>query len=174
NENLFASKYMPESYVDSMAASNSVLIRHLLPTLQQKITWPEKQRTIILTGTRGEVPFLHKAPKEAMMDAVSKGTMIMGYELHKSLGLKNGDKTKLMNRSFTIVKCNEMRGNIDDITIWINLKESQELLNKEGEINAILALKCHCNANELGEIRKEVNSILPGTQVLEKGTYLLP
>jgi putative ABC transport system permease protein len=61
--NDFASEYMPESYVDSMAASNSVLIRHLLPTLQQKITWPETQRTIILTGTRGEVPFCTKRPK---------------------------------------------------------------------------------------------------------------
>jgi putative ABC transport system permease protein len=171
--NDFASKYMPESYVDSMAASKSVLIRHLLPTLQQKIIWPEKQRTIILTGTRGEVPFLHKAPKEPMMDAVPRGTMIMGYELHKSLGLNKGDKTELMNRTFTISKCNETRGNIDDITIWINLEESQEILNKQGEINAILALKCHCASNELAEVRKEVNAVLPGTQVLEKGTEIL-
>jgi putative ABC transport system permease protein len=164
---------MPESYVDSMATSKSVLIRHLLPTLQQKITWPEKQRTIILTGTRGEVPFLHKAPKEPMMDAVSRGSLIMGFELHKSLGLKVGDKTEVMNRSFTILKCNESRGNIDDITIWVNLEESQEMLNKEGQINAILALKCHCNANELAEVRKEVNAILPGTQVYEKGSKIL-
>jgi hypothetical protein len=33
----FASKYMPESYVDSLAASPSMYIRHLLPSLQQKI-----------------------------------------------------------------------------------------------------------------------------------------
>jgi putative ABC transport system permease protein len=107
------------------------------------------------------------------MDAVPRGTMIMGYELHKSLGLNKGDKTELMNRTFTISKCNETRGNIDDITIWINLEESQELLNKQGEINAILALKCHCADNELAEVRKEVNAVLPGTQVLEKGTEIL-
>ncbi len=171
--NDFVSKYMPESYVDSMAASKSVLIRHLLPTLQQKITWPEKKRTIVLTGTRGEVPFLHKAPKEPMMDAVPKGSMIIGYELHKSLGLQEGDETRLLNRNFKILKCNEERGNIDDITIWINLGESQELLNKEGQINAILALKCHCADNELANVRAEVHAVLPGTQVYEKGSKIL-
>ena len=63
----FAAKHMPESYVDSLANSRSVFIRHLLPSLQEKITWPEKHRTIILTGIRGEVPFLHKDPKEPML-----------------------------------------------------------------------------------------------------------
>jgi len=171
--NDFASKYMPESYIDSLAASRSVLIRHLLPSLQQKVVWPEKQRTIVLTGTRGEVPFLHKAPKEPMMIAVPKGTVIMGYELHKSLGLKVGDKIKLMSRSFTVGKCNDARGNIDDITIWIDLKEAQELLNKPNKINAILALKCHCARSNMAEVRDEVHAVLPGTKVLEKGSKVI-
>ena len=82
-----------------------MLIRHLLPSLQQKIVWPEKQRTIVLAGTRGEVPFAHKAPKEPMMVAVPKGTMIIrGYELHQSLGVKVGDKLRIMNREFTVQK----------------------------------------------------------------------
>lgn len=169
----YASKYMPESFVDSLAASKSVLIRHLLPTLQQKMTWPEEKRTIVLTGTRGEVPFLHKAPKEPMMDAVSPGEMIIGYELHNSLGLKPGDKTVLMGKEFSILKCNEARGNIDDITIWVNLGEAQKMLDKEGEINAILALKCHCASNELASVRAEVHNVLPGTQVYEKGSKIL-
>lgn len=169
----FASKYMPESYVDILAASPSMLIRHLLPSLQQKIEWPEKRRTIILTGIRGEVPFLHKDPKEPMMVAVPKGTMLIGYELHNSLDLKAGDEIKLMGRTFTIEKCNGARGNKDDITIWIDLKEAQEILQKEGEINAILALKCHCSGSDLASVRDEVYSVLPGTQVIEKGTSVL-
>ncbi|MBT3385640.1 MAG: FtsX-like permease family protein [Prolixibacteraceae bacterium] len=169
----FASKYMPESFVDSLAASPSMLIRHLLPSLQQKIEWPEKRRTIILTGVRGEVPFLHKDPKEPMMVAVPKGTMIVGYELHNSLDIKTGDELKLMGRTFKIEKCNEARGNKDDITIWIDLQEAQELLQKEEEINAILALKCHCSGSDLASVRDEVYSVLPGTQVIEKGTSVL-
>ena len=169
----FAAKHMPESYVDSLANSRSVFIRHLLPSLQEKITWPEKHRTIILTGIRGEVPFLHKDPKEPMLIAVPKGTMVMGYELHKSLQLKEGDKVTLKGQTFTIGKCNEARGDKDDITIWIDLHEAQIILNKEGMINAIQALKCHCVGNSLAAVREEVHSVLPGTQVIEKGSKVL-
>jgi cell division protein FtsB len=169
----FAAKHMPESYVDSLANSKSVFIRHLLPSIQEKITWTEKHRTIILTGIRGEVPFLHKNPKEPLLVAVPKGTMVLGYELHKSMQLKTGDKVKLKGRTFTIGKCNESRGNKDDITVWIDLKEAQEILNKPGKINAIQALKCHCAGNNLAAVRKEVHSVLPGTQVIEKGSKVL-
>lgn len=169
----FAAKLMPESYVDSLANSHSVFIRHLLPSLQEKILWPEKQRTIILTGIRGEVPFLHKNPKEPMMVKVPEGTLIMGYELHKSLKLHKGDKVKIKGRTFTIEKCNESRGNKDDITVWINLNEAQEILNKPGKINAIQALKCICAGNNLSGVREEVHSVLPGTQIIEKGSKVL-
>ena len=171
--NDFASKLMPESYVDSLAASHSMLIRHLLPSLQQKIDWPEKQRTILLIGIRGEVPFLHKDPKEPMLIAVPKGTMMMGFELHDKLGLKQGDEVILLGRKFKVGECNEPRGNKDDITIWINLQEAQELLNKQGKINAILALKCFCSGGNQAQVREEVQSVLPGTQVIEKGGKVL-
>jgi putative ABC transport system permease protein len=55
----YASKYMPEEYVTKLAHSGIMTVRHLLPSLQQKVKWPEKKRTIILVGTRGEVPDLH-------------------------------------------------------------------------------------------------------------------
>lgn len=169
----YAAKLMPESYVDSLARSRSVLIRHLLPSLQEKIMWPEKHRTIILTGIRGEVPFAHKNPKESIQEPVPKGMVILGYELHKSLNIHPGDSVKIKGRSFVVKKCNELRGNKDDITIWMDLKQVQEILNKPGMINAIQALKCHCFGNELGNVREEVHSVLPGTQVIEKGSKVL-
>lgn len=169
----FANKYMPESYVDSLANSKSVFIRHLLPSLQQKITWSEKHRTIILTGIKGEVPFVHKNPKEPMLVAVPKGTIILGYELHKSMQIKPGDKVKVNGNNFVVSKCNETRGNKDDITVWIDLAEAQEMLNKKGKINAIQALKCHCAGNSLAAVREEVHGVLPGTKVIEKGSKVL-
>lgn len=169
----FAGKHMPESYVDSLASSRSVYIRHLLPSLTEKLMWPEKHRTIIITGIRGEIPFLHKNPKEPIMVAVPKGTMVLGYELHKSMQLKEGDQVKLKGQTFTVGKCNEARGNKDDITLWIDLDEAQQILNKEGLINAIQALKCHCAGNSLAAVRAEVHSVLPGTQVIEKGSKVL-
>jgi putative ABC transport system permease protein len=169
----YSVKDMPESYVARLANSDILSIRHLLPSLQQKIQWPERKRNIILVGTRGEVPNLHQTPKNPMVQPVPYGSITLGYELHRSMDIRVNDTVKLMGKTFTVNKCYEERGNQDDITAWINLKEAQELLGKEGRINAILALECLCTENSLPTIRKEIASILPDTQVIERGSRAL-
>lgn len=169
----YASKYMPEDYVHQLVDSRIVTIRHLLPSLQQKIEWPERKRMIILMGTRGEVPELHKDPGKPLVEPVPPGTISLGYELHRSLDLKPGDKIELMGRPFVVHACYEERGNKDDITAWIYLAEAQELLGKKGLINAILALECLCTPDSLPQIRKELAAILPGTQVIERGSQAI-
>lgn len=169
----YSTKYMPESYVERLAQSDIVYVRHILPSLQQKIRWPERKRTIILMGTRGEVPNLHLSPQKPMVQPVPEGTIILGYELHQSLDLKPDDRVKLLGKSFVVNTCYPERGNKDDITAWISLKEAQELLGKEGQINAILALECLCTDNALPTIRKELAAILPGTQVIERESRAL-
>ena len=163
----YATKYMPESYVDRLATSRVATIQHLLPSLQQKLKWPEVERTIILIGVRGEVPILHADPKKPILEAVPPGTMAVGSELHRSLKLKLDDKVKLLGREFTVGKLHPERGTKDDITIWISLKEAQELLKKPGQINGILALECVCAADSLDKVRGEISRILPDTQVVE-------
>ncbi|MHC4173946.1 MAG: ABC transporter permease [Planctomycetota bacterium] len=169
----YASKYMPEDYVHRLANSGVVTVRHFLPSLQQKIEWPERKRKIILVGTRGEVPNLHKNPTKPLVQPVPPGTISLGYELHRSLDLNLGDKIELMARQFMVQACHKERGNKDDITAWIHLAEAQELLDKKGLINAILALECLCTADSLPQIRKEIAAILPGTQVIERGSRAL-
>ena len=169
----YSVKYMPESYVDVLANSSIVSIQHLLPSLQQKIQWPERRRTIILVGTRGEVPKLHGDAKKPLEQPVPPGTITLGYELHRSLNLHAKDTVKLMGKTFIVRSCYKERGNKDDITAWINLKEAQELLKKKGLINAILALECLCNGNALPTIRKDLAAILPGTQVIERESSAL-
>jgi len=166
----FASKYMPESYVDRLANSNIVTVNHLLPSLTQKILWPERSRTVILIGVRGEVPILHRDPKKPILDPVPKGRVVLGHELATSLEIATGDEIALLGREFRVETCYEARGNKDDITIWIDLATAQELMKKEGEINAILALECVCTADRLPLIRSEIAAILPETQVIERGT----
>ena len=163
----FASKYMPEEYVERLATSRVATIQHLLPSLQQKLKWPEVERTVILIGVRGEVPILHADAKKPILEAVPAGTMVVGSELHRSLKLKQGDKVKLLGREFTVGKLHPERGTKDDITIWISLKEAQALLNKPGQINGILALECVCAADSLDKIRGEISKVLPDTQVIE-------
>ena len=65
------------------------------------------------------------------------------------------------------------RGNQDDITLWINLREAQQILGKEGRINAIQALECNCAADRLGQIRDDIGRVLPDTQVIEFSSQAL-
>jgi ABC-type lipoprotein release transport system permease subunit len=100
--------------------------------------------------------------------------MILGNELARNLTLNAGDVTKLMGREFAVAKVNPERGNKDDITIWINLAEAQELLDKRGLINGILALDCTCDTvDRLSRIRTEIARILPDTQIIEYASQAL-
>jgi len=171
----FPSEYMPEEYAERLANSGIITVRHFLPSLQQKIKWPEKKRTITLVGTRGEIPNLHKNPRQPLVQPVPPGTIVLGYGLHQSLGLQVGDKTELLGKEFTVHKCYEERGSKDDFTAWIHLGQAQELLDKKGLINAILALECLCKGVDdlLAQVRADIEQILPGTQVIEQGTKAL-
>jgi putative ABC transport system permease protein len=164
----FASKTMPEDYVNTLANSKIVTVNHLLPTLTRKLKWPEEERTVILIGIRGEVPLAHRDPKKPLIDPVKKGHLVLGYELHRSLGLSEGNATNFMGRKFKVEKCHSERGSKDDITIWMHLSDCQELLKEKGRINAIKALECNCaSIDRLGEIRREIAKLLPGTKVIE-------
>lgn len=164
----FASRTMPEEHVTRLAQSEIVTINHLLPSLTQKLRWEEQQRTVILIGVRGEVPIAHGDSKKPLIDPVERGKLVLGHELHKSLGLKPGDPVKFQGKDFEVADTYAERGSKDDITVWMNLAECQEMLGKEGRINAIQALECNCaTVDRLGEIRAELLKILPGTQIIE-------
>jgi predicted lysophospholipase L1 biosynthesis ABC-type transport system permease subunit len=72
-----------------------------------------------------------------------------------------------MGREFTVTRTHPERGTKDDITVWINLAEAQELLGRKGQINGILALECVCAADSLPKVRAEIAGVLPETQVIE-------
>lgn len=164
---------MPESYVDQLASSNIVTVNHLLPSVTKRIRWEERDRDIILVGTRGEVPILHRGMKKPLLDEVVPGKMVVGYEIHKQLGLQSGDEVTLNERKFTVSKLHPERGSVDDVTVWINLGEAQELLGMQNLINAILALECDCAGDRISVIRAEIAQILPGTQVIERYSQAL-
>ena len=166
----FASHYMPEDHVARLAASQIVTVNHLLPSLQQRITWPEKERTIFVIGTRGEVPILHRDPKKPLLELVEPGKAVVGFQLGSDLGLAPGSEFTLLGREFTVSKTHPERGTKDDITIWLNLAETQALLDKKGLINAILALECHCAGDRISKIREEITAILPDTKVIESAS----
>lgn len=165
---------MPEDYVHRLSRSRILSVRHFLPTLTMKTTWPEMKRTIIMVGCRGEVPNLAKKPRNPLIQPVPEGTIVVGYELHRSLGLREGQRVQLMGREYTIHKCHPQRGSKDDIGVWIPLEDAQELLHKPNQINSILALECLCVGDAgIVRIRDEIEKHLPDTQVVEMGTRVV-
>ena len=164
----YVETYMPEDYVSRLSEASLMTIRHLLPSIEQRIAWPEhKGLTVILAGTRGEVPLVHLKPKEPMQQAVEDGEIVLGYSVAANLGLAKGDRTVLRGEEFRVSDIHPERGTRDDITVWVSLATAQKMLGREGQINAILALKCLCEGNELSQIRDAVSRVLPGTQVIE-------
>jgi putative ABC transport system permease protein len=164
---------MPESYVERLAESKIVTVNHLLPSVTRQLQWPEQNREVILIGTRGEVPIQHRGLKKPLLQEVAEDKMVVGYQLHKELGLSVGDSVTLLDQQFTISKLHPERGSTDDVTIWINLRQAQKLLEMENLINAILALECDCAGDRISAIRDEIEAILPGTQVIEKYSQAL-
>lgn len=164
---------MPESYVDKLAESKIVTVNHLLPSVSQKTRWPEEDRDVILIGTRGEVPIQHRGLKKPLLEEVAENKIVVGYELHQELGLKVGDKVVFKEQEFTVSNLHPERGSTDDVTLWINLRQAQEMLGMQNLINAILALECDCAGDRISAIRDEIAAILPGTQVIEKYSQAL-
>jgi putative ABC transport system permease protein len=164
----YVSEYMPEQYVARLAGAGLMTIRHLLPSVERKISWREQGgMEVILVGTRGEEQLTDRAPKEPMQVAVATGEIVVGYELARSLKLNENDSVTLLGERFRVSEIHDERGSRDDITLWIDLARAQQMLGLEGQLNAILALKCLCAGNELAQIRRDVAAVLPGTQVIE-------
>jgi len=167
------SETMPESYADRLSRSKIMTVNHLLPTVLKQVRWPETEIDVILYGTRGEVPLMHRDLKKPLLDAVAPGQMVVGYEIHQKLGLQAGDKVTFMEREFTVSKLHPERGSADDVTIWIDLGQAQEILGLQNLVHAILALECECVGDRIAQIRAEISEILPGTQVIERYSQAL-
>jgi len=169
----FASQTMPEEYAERLAKSRIATINHILPQLQRKVKWTEQERTVIVIGVRGELAMAIGNEKKPLLEVVPSDSVVLGYELHRSLKLKVGDKITLQGHEFIVSKLHPERGNKDDISLWIPLATAQAIFNEPGRINAILALECNCATDRLAVIRADVAAVLPDTQVIELSSQAL-
>ena len=130
--NNYASKFMPESYASKLAESEIVTINHLLPTVEQRIRWPERNnRMVFLVGIRGQVPIMHRQPQKPIAQKVPLGQMVLGSEIAIVESLEVGDKVTLKSEKFTVSQVHDPRGNKDDVTIWIHLETAQQMLKRK-------------------------------------------
>jgi putative ABC transport system permease protein len=170
----YGEKYMPEEYLSRLQQSGIVTIEHLVPRLRRKVRWPETKWAVILVGASDKKavnPGLYS--HELSLEEVPRGKIVLGYEVQQGLGLNVGDRIRFMGNEFVVHKCNGESGSEEDMTVWINLQQAQELLNKKGLINEILAFECRSAWANLPKVRAEITRILPGTQVIEKASSVL-
>lgn len=164
---------MPESYVVKLAESGIVTVNHLLPMITKRLTWPERSLDVILVGTRGETPILHRTEKKELLSAVAPGEMVIGSEVHRQLAAGVGETVTFFGQPFRIATVNAERGTADDVSVWIDLATAQKLLGLENLIHGILALECECAGDRITQVRAELQGILPGTQVIERYSQAL-
>jgi bifunctional DNA-binding transcriptional regulator/antitoxin component of YhaV-PrlF toxin-antitoxin module len=155
---------LPESHAHKLARSDLMSINHLVAYLRRPFHWPEENRWITLEGTTDEL-FIKKQWQKPMLQAVPGGLAEVGYEIHTRFGLEKGDELTIDARKFKVHACLEPQGPIEDETVRIHLEEAQGLLGLEDKISGVFALNCQCSDRDLGMIREEIASLLPGTQV---------
>ena len=171
----YASTYLDYEDVWKIAESGIKTLNHLLPVLQEKVYWEEKNTEILLTGIRGQVPVYSKPAhltddheyRSPIMERVPEGKADLGEEVALSLNLRPGDSFNIKGEEFEVNRVYSRRGTRDDLSVWIPLDKAQSILDRPGKINGILALECVCATEELGQVTREVKEVLPHAQVFE-------
>jgi len=167
----FSARTMPEEYVFRFANRKDISYAHLTATLHKKITWRDME--VILTGIAAEIEPSGKE-KSAMAFIMKPGTVIIGYEVASSLGLKKGDTINILGKKLTVDKTLSECGSDDDIRIYAQLGDVQEILNMAGKINEIKALNCLCLTDDkqdpLVVLREQLEQLLPEAKVVMNRT----
>jgi putative ABC transport system permease protein len=164
----FSQHSMPEHYVYDLADHPGISYNHLTATLQKTYVWADHE--IILTGMAPEVIPPGKA-SSPMTFSIEPGTVYVGFEPARYLGLHPGDIIEIENHIFTVARCLSETGSRDDIRIYGHLKDIQNILDMTGRINEIKALQCMCaddydQMEPLDQLRAQLKEVLPEAKVI--------
>lgn len=139
---------------------------HLIAILQRRVEW--RGHSVLMTGIASEVT--PRGKKQSSMGfVVERGAVVVGYETARRLELKEGNSTEFLGKEFEVARCLAESGSQDDVRVYMDLAEAQELLELPGRINEIKALECYCRdpkVDSLAKLRQELSEILPDAQVL--------
>lgn len=165
-----SSHAMPESFALRLATNRLKTITNPVPMLIQRIQWPERDQTIILSGI-GAISENQSLTAADSRPAMPPGQVELGYLIHHRLAIAENETVVILGRSFIVRQCREAEGTIEDITIWMNLREAQDLLGKAGLIHGIVATGSARSlepAETLLSPRDEILALLPDVQVLDE------
>jgi putative ABC transport system permease protein len=163
----YAAYTMPLSWAARLDDTQELADRYV-PRLRQRLKWEERQWMILVIGV-GRERVLDTSVCEGvpLADVIPRGSCVVGYELHHALGLKAGDPITILGRVFQITRCEQALGTKDDISIWLDLADAQELLDKPDAINEILIVEHLAVWGDIAAIRRRLATVLPECQVVE-------
>ncbi len=163
----FSEHTMPEAFLERLSQARGLNYAHMVGALHKRVEW--RGRPVILSGLAPEVSAPGK-PKPVMSFNIKPGTVYVGFELARDLGLKKGMTVDLLGESFAIARCLAESGTDDDVRIYAALSDVQRLVKLPGRINEIKALNCVCLTTEkdpLEMLRAQLERILPEAKVLQ-------
>ena len=164
----FSDLTMPQDYVYRFAEKSGYSYTHLTATLHRKIKWRDKN--VVVTGVMPEVFPPDKSFQKPMTFTVEQGTAYVGGELASSLQIAENDEIEIAGRKLKVIKTLSVKGSIDDIRIYCNLNDAQEILKLPAQINEIKALECMCytatDTDPLTAAQNQLKDLLPQGKVL--------
>jgi len=163
----YASLTLPAASADTLERASGTVERYL-PRLRRKMKLEGKKVTVIVVGVgRERIVDPAATGEEPLVEPVARGTCMVGHELHESLGLKTGDVLSLGKKRVTVAGWKEERGTKDDITIWMDLRDAQEIFDLPGRINEILVVEHAAIWGKTEEARRRFARILPEWRLVE-------
>lgn len=159
--------FFTEKQAEKLGKAKLATLNHLLPILRNSMQWDEYGGEVIVVGVRGEIYI--KAPnfQKPIEEPIEPGYVHLGDAIRQRLNINEGEKVKIKGRAFTVRRFMPQKGNVDDISILMNLDDAQELFGLEDRITGILALSCTCAEGDMDLIKTEVERYLQGVQIVE-------
>jgi hypothetical protein len=169
---------MDEGLVAKLGGSK-INADHYIGKLQQKITVAGHRA--VLTGAMAEVGNVGKQKpwKKPLMAEVPRGECVLGAAVAERLGPagKPGAEVEIQGRSFRVSKVFKARGPVEDVRVFVNIRDAQEMMGVGRKIHAVDALGCLCAIDEYGgkvftDIEQDIESALRDEQTVTATTYL--
>lgn len=169
----FAAKALPADTLDRLGASPLRTIEHLLPRLTGRLLWPERRWTVIVDGAAPAPLYPSPLGSRWLEASVPAGQVEVGSEIARAFALVPGSDLPVAGRTYRIRQCRPPTGTKDDIALHFALEDAQQVLDRPGEINEILALEQPVAWADPARIRAELAERLPEAQAVEIGNRVV-
>ena len=157
-----------------MAKHKRLASKYYANVLQTKVRVGDTDA--VLTGVEPVHRGDETPEKPHLLEPIPAEAALLGAGIAQELELNEGDSLSVLDRRFSISRVQPPKGTIEDHRIWIDLEVCQELLQRKGEVNAILAFLCMQGKSLEGVLagqRKAFDELFPDFRVIPKTDILV-